>query len=85
MLLVLVIIENRKVRYDYHILETFQAGLSLSGKMTKALRSKEVRINSAFVVYQNLRLEIVGLQHKDLVESVPLLLNKKEKNKIILN
>lgn len=77
-----VLIQNRKARYDYNFLETFQAGLSLSGKMVKAIRAKKLKLEGLFVVYQNNRLEIIGVQIGELTENIPLLLSKKEKDKI---
>lgn len=78
-----ILIKNRKARFDYSIIDQYQAGLSLSGEMVKLIRAKKLNLNSAYVVAQNNKLEIIGLQHKDLMENVGLLLNKKEKAKII--
>ena len=78
-----VVMHNRKIKFDYHIIESFQAGLSLSGLMVKAIRSKKVNLNSSFVIYQNNRLEVIGLKYKDFSENVPVLLSKKEMKKVI--
>lgn len=78
-----VVLRNKKARFDYEILETFQAGLSLSGKMVKLIRGKKIKLASTFVVYQKGRLEIIGLGNNELVENVPVLLNKREVNKIV--
>ena len=42
------IAENRKARHDYHILETVQAGIMLTGAEVKALRSGEVNLRDSF-------------------------------------
>lgn len=42
------IAENRKARHDYHILETVQAGIMLSGAEVKALRAGEVNLRDSF-------------------------------------
>lgn len=42
------IVSNPKARRDYHILETFEAGLVLRGTEVKAIRAGHVQINEAF-------------------------------------
>jgi len=77
-----ILANNRQARFEYEILESFQAGLVLSGKMVKAIRNRQVKPEGAFVVYQNNRLEIIGLEGGGVKENVPLLLKKKEMNEI---
>ncbi len=74
---------NRKARYDYEVLESFQAGLVLTGKLTKAIRSKEIKPEGLFVVHQNNRLEVVGSKAGEIQENIPLLLKKKEMHEIM--
>lgn len=42
------IVTNSKARRDYHVLETFEAGLVLRGTEVKAIRAGHVQINDAF-------------------------------------
>ncbi len=42
------IINNSKARRDYHILETFEAGLVLHGTEVKSLRAGKAQISDAF-------------------------------------
>ena len=42
------IVTNHKARRDYHILETFEAGLVLHGTEVKALRAGKGQIADAF-------------------------------------
>jgi SsrA-binding protein len=49
---ILLISENKKARFDYEILETFEAGLVLSGSEVKSLRDKNVQLKDSFVVFQ---------------------------------
>lgn len=44
-----IVTENRKARFNYHILETFEAGLVLTGAEIKSIRTSEVTINEAYV------------------------------------
>jgi SsrA-binding protein len=43
-----VVTDNRKARHDYHILETFEAGISLQGTEVKSLRGGKANLNDAF-------------------------------------
>src|SRR3989449_7480267 len=47
------ILSNSKARRDYHILETFEAGLVLKGTEVKALRAGLGQIRDAFVRVEN--------------------------------
>lgn len=42
------IVNNHKARRDYHILETFEAGIVLRGTEVKSLRAGKGQINDAF-------------------------------------
>jgi len=42
------IVTNPKARRDYHILETFEAGLALRGTEVKSIRAGKVQISDAF-------------------------------------
>ena len=43
-----LIAQNKKARYDYEILEKFEAGVVLQGSEVKALRAKRANLNDAF-------------------------------------
>src|SRR5215467_11715819 len=47
------IVTNSKARRDYHILETFEAGLVLRGTEVKALRAGKGQIRDAFARVEN--------------------------------
>jgi len=47
------IITNSKARRDYHILETFEAGIVLHGTEVKALRAGKGQIRDAFARVEN--------------------------------
>lgn len=53
---------HRKAKFDYEILETYEAGLLLSGIEVKSIRQKKVRLEGAFVVVRGGEPFIVGLQ-----------------------
>jgi len=43
-----VITENRKARHDYHIEETYEAGLVLAGTEVKSLRAGKANLKDSF-------------------------------------
>jgi SsrA-binding protein len=51
---------NRRARHDYHILETFEAGLRLSGTEVKAARNGKVQLKDSFVEVRNGEAWLVG-------------------------
>ncbi|MGI6492330.1 MAG: SsrA-binding protein SmpB [Pelotomaculum sp.] len=40
--------ENRKARHEYHIMETFEAGIALSGTEVKSLRAGKANLQDSF-------------------------------------
>jgi SsrA-binding protein len=47
------IVSNPKARRDYHVLETFEAGLALRGTEVKSIRAGKVQISDAFARVEN--------------------------------
>ena len=43
-----IIVDNRKARHDYHIIETVEAGIALKGTEVKSLRQGKVNIRDSF-------------------------------------
>jgi SsrA-binding protein len=86
-------IHNRRARYDYTILEEFEAGIVLVGTEVKSLRKGEVNINEAYagefkeemILYNAYIAEYAGgnrFNHETRRER-KLLLSKKEIKKIM--
>ena len=47
------IVTNPKARRDYHVLDTFEAGLVLHGTEVKSIRAGKVQISDAFARVEN--------------------------------
>jgi SsrA-binding protein len=45
-----LVASNRRARFDYEILDTFEAGIELRGPEVKSLRAGKVSLNEAFAV-----------------------------------
>jgi len=52
---------NRRARHDYHILESFEAGLRLSGTEVKAARTGKVQLKDSFVEVRNGEAWLIGV------------------------
>jgi SsrA-binding protein len=50
---ILLIQDNKKARFDYEILEVFEAGIVLMGSEVKALREKNIQLKDSYVSFQN--------------------------------
>ena len=55
------IIENRKVRFDYHIIETFVSGICLIGSEIKSIRSGKVSSNDSYCYFKDDELFVKNL------------------------
>lgn len=47
-----ILSENRKARFDYEVVETFEAGLVLTGSEVKSLRDKAVQLKDSYISFQ---------------------------------
>lgn len=56
-----VIADNRRARHEYHILETFEAGLALVGTEVKSLRNGSCTISDAYVRIDGGNASIIGM------------------------
>ena len=48
-----IIVTNRQARYDYTILESFEAGIELKGTEVKSLRSAQANLKDSFARIDN--------------------------------
>lgn len=44
-----VVATNRKARFEYYLLESFEAGISLHGSEIKSIRAGQISLNEAYV------------------------------------
>ena len=55
-----VVAENRRARYDYEFLDTFEAGLQLHGTEVKALREGKANIAESYATIENGELVLIN-------------------------
>ncbi|HEX4922457.1 MAG TPA: SsrA-binding protein SmpB [Bdellovibrionales bacterium] len=46
-----IVTENRKARFDYTIIEKFEAGMALMGSEVKSMREGHVQLKDSYVVF----------------------------------
>ena len=87
------IAENRKAYHDYHLLETFEAGVALLGTEVKAIREGRVNLRDSFARVDGgevflYNVHISPYSHRGYADHEPLrkrklLLHKDEIRKLI--
>lgn len=55
-----VLARNRKARHDYHILETFEAGMELTGTEVKSARAGKIQLKDSYVEVRGGEAWLVG-------------------------
>jgi SsrA-binding protein len=88
-----LIADNRKAGFDYHILETFEAGLALTGTEVKAIREGRVNLRDSYCRLERAEAFLLGAhvgQYShggyavhDPVRPRKLLLKRDELNKLL--
>jgi SsrA-binding protein len=84
---------NKSARHDYHILETFEAGLVLSGTEVKSLREGKANIGDAYGIVRGGEVYLLnahiapygsgGYVNHDPIRSRKLLLHRREIRRLI--
>jgi SsrA-binding protein len=55
-----MVIINRRARFEYHILETYEAGMILTGPEVKSIRDGLANLAEAHCIIRNERLLLIG-------------------------
>jgi SsrA-binding protein len=87
------IAENRKAFHDFHLIETFEAGIALLGTEVKAIREGRVNLRDSFARVEDgevflYNVNISSYSHRGYADHVPmrrrkLLLHRDEIRKLI--
>jgi SsrA-binding protein len=89
-----IITRNKKAYHDYHILNTYEAGIVLQGSEIKSIRANRINLLDGYVQEINGELWLMGVHislyeqanifgHQDPLRPRKLLLHKREIAKII--
>ena len=87
-----VVANNKKAFHEYHILETYEAGVQLKGSEVKSIRERKVSLKESYVLIRKGEAWLrgahiasyshTGFEGHELVRNRKLLLHKKEINRI---
>jgi len=90
---IIEILRNKKARFEYEILDTFEAGIALKGTEVKSIRQKKVNIQEAYAYIKSGEVFIVGMNislyemgnffNHDPLRERKLLMHKYEIKKLI--
>jgi len=88
----IIVATNRKARHDYHLFDTFEAGIELLGSEVKSLRESRANLKDAYVTVREGEVFLIGAHistysHTGFTSHVPrrdrrLLLQKREIRKL---
>lgn len=88
-----LVARNKRARHDYHILETWEAGLVLSGTEVKSLREGKANLTDSFGIVKDGEVWILNLHippyeqgnryNHEPTRTRKLLLNRKEIRRMI--
>ena len=83
---------NKKARYEYQFIDTYEAGIKLQGTEIKSIRAGHVNLNDAYCSFKDGELTILSLYIKEYAfgnqenhaarRTRKLLLHKRELNKL---
>ncbi len=90
---IIEIIRNKKARFEYEILDTYEAGIVLRGTEVKSIRQKKVNIQESYARIKDGEVYIVGMNvsayemgnrfNHDPLRERKLLLHKHEIRRLI--
>lgn len=79
------VIKNRKASYDYHLLQSYTAGVVLTGSEVKSLRAGEANLGDAYCTLENDELYIRNLYIKEFAQASHYNHDPRRVRKLLLN
>lgn len=80
-----VVASNRKARHDYSILDTYEAGMALTGTEVKSLRAGRASLVDAFAQERNGELYLHGMHIPEYVQGTWTNHEPRRTRKLLLN
>ena len=81
----LVNINNKKVKYDYSLLDNYTCGIVLTGNEIKSIRNSNASLNNSYCQFEGDELYIVNMHVDQYKNSSELNYEPKRKRKLLLN
>lgn len=55
-----VVVQNRRARHDYHVIEKHEAGIELQGTEVKSLRNGHITLKDSYAEVENGQMFLIG-------------------------
>ena len=81
----LVNINNKKVKYDYSLLDKYTCGIVLTGNEIKSIRNSNASLNNSYCQFEGDELYVVNMHVDQYKNSSELNYEPKRKRKLLLN
>lgn len=79
------IVENRRARHDYHILDTYEAGIALEGMEVKSLREGKVSLQDSYAKIEGGEAFLYNVHISPYSKGETRRYDPKRKRKLLLN
>lgn len=76
---------NRKARFDYEILDTYEAGISLTGSEIKSIRNGNANLKDSYAVYRNGEIFLLNMYIAQYNEANIFNHEERRTRKLLLN
>ncbi len=73
-----ILTQNKKAGFDYHILESFEAGIVLKGTELKPLRAAQVQLKDSFIDVLNDELYLIVPTSVSTIKVVTIIMRLNE-------
>ncbi len=80
-----VVADNRRARYDYEIMQSFEAGLELKGSEVKSLRVGHVNLGESYAAMKGQELFLINTNIAEYREANRFNHEQKRPRKLLLN
>jgi len=80
-----IVTENRKARHEYHIMETYEAGLALTGTEVKSLRLGRVSLQDSFARVESAELILYNMHVSQYDQGNQFNHEPKRKRKLLMH
>mgnify|MGYP001129141513 CR=1 FL=1 len=79
------ITENKRARHDYHIVDTYEAGIALEGMEVKSLREGNVSLQDSYARVEDGEVFLYDVHISPYSHGSPQKYNPKRRRKLLLN
>ncbi len=80
-----IVASNKKAHFNYHILDTYQAGVVLKGSEVKSIRNGGINLNDSFVVIKNNEVFVKNAYIKPYDKTASFIPDPRRDVKLLLN